>query len=46
MIIGVEYHPSFQAIAFLWKRLLSLRGTQTQTHTETDTANVLHLKSA
>ena len=24
MIIGVDYHPSFQQIAFLWKRLVSM----------------------
>jgi hypothetical protein len=24
MILGVDYHPSFQQIAFLWKRLVSV----------------------
>jgi hypothetical protein len=23
MLIGVDYHPSFQQVAFLWKRLVS-----------------------
>ena len=24
LLIGVDYHSSFQAIAFLWKRLVSV----------------------